>query len=57
MVDKTQFFENYPYRSLTPTGETTLENIIDHFDSDDGFTNLRQLAYVMATAYHESAHT
>ncbi len=34
----------------------TIGNIIDHFDADEGYTNLRQLAYVFATAYHESAH-
>lgn len=57
MVNKENFFKKFPYKPLQPIGVTTIENIIDHFDEDDGYTNLRQLAYVFATAYHESAHT
>ncbi|MDZ4713639.1 MAG: glycoside hydrolase family 19 protein [bacterium] len=57
MVDKKKFFSKFPYRPLSQTGVDTIENIIDQYDEDDGYTNLRQLAYVLATAYHESAHT
>ncbi|MEO8664004.1 MAG: glycoside hydrolase family 19 protein [Ignavibacteria bacterium] len=57
MVDKEKFFKKFPYRPLKQIGVTTIENIIDHYDNDEGYTNLRQLAYVLATAYHESAHT
>ncbi|MBS1518491.1 MAG: hypothetical protein JSS91_10435 [Bacteroidetes bacterium] len=57
MVDKEKFFKKYPYRPLSQTGVTTIENIINHYDEDDGYRNLRQLAYVLATAFHESAAT
>ncbi len=57
MVEKEKFFKKFPYPPLSQTGITTIENIIDHYDNDNGYTNLRQLAYVLATAYHESAHT
>lgn len=57
MVDKEKFFKKYPYRPLKQMGVVTIENIIDHYDEDKGYRNLRELAYVLATAYHESAHT
>lgn len=57
MINKKEFFKRFPYRPLKQIGVVTIENIIDHYDADDGYTNLRQLAYVLATAYHESAHT
>lgn len=57
MVDKKHFFDNFPFRPLNKKGVETIENIIDRFDEDDDYRNLRQLAYVLATAYHESAHT
>jgi len=57
MVDKEKFFRKFPYRPLKQIAITTIENIINQYDLDDGYTNLRQLAYVLATAYHESAHT
>ncbi|MFZ1320076.1 MAG: glycoside hydrolase family 19 protein [Ignavibacteria bacterium] len=57
MVDKEKFFMKYPYRPLTQMGVVTIENIIDHYDEDKGYKNLRELAYVLATAFHESAHT
>ncbi|MEO6695214.1 MAG: glycoside hydrolase family 19 protein [Ignavibacteria bacterium] len=57
MVNREKLFGNFPYKPLNKTALKTINKIIDHYDDDDGYTNLRQLAYVMATAYHESAHT
>lgn len=56
-VDRKYFFSQFPFRPLKSTGVNTIEAIIDHYDNDPKFTNLRQLAYVLATAYHESAGT
>lgn len=57
MVDRDKLFTKYPYGKPDAMGVSTIENIIDHFEKDDGYEYLRQLAYVFATAYHESAHT
>ncbi|MBK8983021.1 MAG: hypothetical protein IPM38_12010 [Ignavibacteria bacterium] len=57
MVDREKFFKKYPYKALKQTGIETIENIIEHYEDDKGYRNLRELAYVLATAYHESAHT
>lgn len=57
MIDREKFFSKYPYKALKQTAVTTIEHIFDHYEKDPGYEYLRQLAYVLATAYHESAHT
>jgi glycosyl hydrolase family 19 (putative chitinase) len=57
MIDGKYFFDNYPFRPLSQTGVMTINKIFEFYDKDDKYTNLRQLAYVLATAFHESAFT
>jgi putative chitinase len=57
MIDDKFLFDNYPYRPISPLGVITCQAIIKRYTEDEMFTNLRQLAYVFATALHESAHT
>lgn len=57
MVDREKFFSKYSNEKLNETGIATINSIIDHYESDNEYNNLRMLAYVFATAYHESAHT
>lgn len=57
MIDKKIFFDNFPYRPISEQAVKTVENIIDFFMEDEGFTYLTELAYILATAYHETAHT
>jgi putative chitinase len=57
LIDGKYFFDYYPFRPLTETGVMTINKIFEFFDKDDKFTNLRELAYVLATAFHESAFT
>ena len=57
MIDGKYFFDNYPFRPLSQVGVLTINKIFEFFDRDDKLTNLRQLSYVLATAYHESAFT
>lgn len=56
-VDRKYFFDHFPFRPLKAQGVRTIEAIMDHYDNDAKFTNLRQLAYVLATAFHESDAT
>ena len=57
MITKKVFFDNFPYRPISEQAAKTIENIIDLFMEDPGFTYLTELAYILATAYHETAHT
>lgn len=57
MVDGKYFFDNYPFRPLLQTGVLTINKIFEFYDKDEGYDNLRELAYVLATAFHESAFT
>jgi len=57
MIDGKHFFDNYPFRPLTETGVMTINKIFEFYDKDDKYTNLRELAYVLATAFHETAFT
>lgn len=57
LVDKQHFIDNYSAGKLNDVAANTIGHIIDFYNEDDGFTCARQLAYILATAYHESAHT
>ena len=57
MIDKQLFIERFPLGSLSESATDTVIRIIDYFYEDDGFEVLAELAYILATAYHESAHT
>jgi len=57
LIDGKYFFDNYPFRPLSETGVMTINKIFEFYDKDEGYTNLRELAYVLATAFHESAFT
>jgi hypothetical protein len=57
MIDGKYFFDNYPFRPLDESGVMTINKIFEFFDKDEQYTNLRELAYVLATAFHESAFT
>lgn len=56
-VDRKYFFDNFPFRPLKDVGVDTINKIIEHFEIDDGYQYLKELAYVFATAYHESTGT
>lgn len=58
MIDRKYFFDNIKWiGKLNQMQVDTLDWIFNRYDEDDKLTNLRQLAYVLATSYHESAHT
>jgi len=58
MIDRKHFFDNIKWvGKLNQMQVNTIDWIFNRYDEDDKITNLRQLAYILATAYHESAHT
>lgn len=57
MINKDLFVEKFPYTPLNDTAKETIRTIVDVFMEDDGFEYLAELAYILATAYHETAHT
>lgn len=57
MIDKKIFFDNFPYRPIDQRGTDTVNKIIDYFMESPDFAYLTELAYILATAYHETAHT
>lgn len=57
MINKELFIEKFPYGPLNDTARDTIRTITDVFMEDEGFQYLAELAYILATAYHESAHT
>ena len=57
IVDREYFFDNFPFRPLKHIGVETVNQIIDNYNNDEGYQYLKEVAYVLATAYHESAGT
>jgi putative chitinase len=55
MIDKARFIDLYKPRPVNEVAMTTMAAIIDHYNNDDKLTCKRQLAYILATAFHESA--
>lgn len=56
MVDRTKFFaaikSNGLFKSLTQTQVDSINAILDECDKQ-GITDIRQIAYILATPYHE----
>lgn len=59
MIDKTFFYQAIRvnlFKKLSSVQVASMESIIDYWD-EEGFTDLRWLAYIWATIYHETAKT
>jgi putative chitinase len=58
--DHRRFFTDFSLRTgltLTPERRNAIDFLLTKFESDAGFTMLRELAYVLATIRWETAHT
>lgn len=61
MINRTTFFayaRNAPFGGRLSTAQVQgMEAILDKWESSTVLTDIRWLAYILATAFHESAHT
>lgn len=56
MIDKKLFFENYnvKFGKLEQKQVDSINAVIDYFESNDSLKYLAELAYILATFYHEA---
>lgn len=56
MINRDKFFENYKneFGSLEQKQVDSINAVIDSFEADPNFQYLAELAYVLATFYHEA---
>ena len=57
MINKFKFIENFPFKLQDDRARETVMSIVNIFESDPKMQYYGELAYILATAYHESAHT
>jgi putative chitinase len=59
MIDKKKFFSEVrkSFGKLDQSQVEGFEAILDEWEADDTLVDLRWLAYMLATAWHETAHT
>lgn len=57
MTDKEALINNFPYKLGDDRARETVKSIVEIFESDPKLEYYGELAYILATAYHESAHT
>lgn len=57
IVDREYLFDHFPFHPLKKIAVTTINKIIDFYEKDEKYQYLKELAYVFATAYFQSAGT
>ena len=57
--DRKRFFDGYraEFRRLSQSQVNALEDLLRFIEADEGLTDVRQIAYVLATILHETAAT
>lgn len=58
-IDRKQFFDSYreEFGALTQQQVESLEDLLARFEADDDLSDVRHVAYALATVKHETAHT